>query len=77
MANNGSRNVTILMNQGGARFEQPSTSPVAAGNAPTGIAMADLNGDGLNDLAVSNNNSGQISIMINDAGSCAGRRGHA
>ena len=35
--------------------------------------MADLNVDGLNDLAVSNNNSGQISIMINDPGSCAGR----
>ncbi len=41
VANYGSRNVTILLNDGSARFRQPSTSPQAAGNAPTGIAMAD------------------------------------
>jgi Ca2+-binding RTX toxin-like protein len=74
VANNGSDDVTILLGDGSGNFEQPSTSPQAAGSGPQGIGIADLNGDGLNDLAVTNFNSGQISIMINDAGSCGGRQ---
>lgn len=74
VANNGSDDVTILLNDGSGNLEQPSTSPQAAGSGPQGVGIADLNGDGLNDLAVTNFNSGQISIMINDPGSCARRK---
>ena len=73
VANNVSNDVTILLNDGSGSFDQPSTSPQPAGSGPQGVGIADLNADGLNDLAVPNYFSGQISIMINDPGSCGGR----
>lgn len=41
-----------------------SRSP-AVGNQPTGVAVADLNGDGKLDLAVANLRSNSVSVLIN------------
>jgi trimeric autotransporter adhesin len=39
--------------------------PFAAGTSVTSVAAADLNGDGLNDLVVSNNVDGTVSVFMN------------
>jgi hypothetical protein len=44
--------VSIFLNDGAGHFTQRST--VAAGNAPTSLAVADVNGDGVPDLLVGN-----------------------
>ena len=49
--NNGT--VTILLGKGDGTFSAVSATPVSGSN-PVGIAIADLNGDGILDLAVTN-----------------------
>ncbi|HEX8071742.1 MAG TPA: FG-GAP-like repeat-containing protein [Pyrinomonadaceae bacterium] len=36
------------------------------GNSPTGVAIGDFNGDGKQDLATSNANSGSVSVLLGD-----------
>jgi hypothetical protein len=38
----------------------------AAGNFPTSVAVGDFNGDGVQDLAVANVNSANVSVLINN-----------
>src|ERR1700675_2226369 len=45
-----------------ADFASPVSYPVA--NAPTGIVIADFNGDDKLDLAVANSGSGNVSILL-------------
>src|SRR5206468_12997785 len=42
-------NVTILLNNGSGKFTQPTSRPETAGNSPSSLTVADLNGDGDND----------------------------
>lgn len=48
-------------------FSHSSYSPttISVGNGPTGVTMADFNGDGYNDIAVSNFVGGNISVLFN------------
>lgn len=39
-------------------------SPVGAGNGPSSVAVADFNGDGILDLAVTNKNDNTVSILL-------------
>ena len=48
-----------------------STSSVAVGSSPDGLAAADLNRDGRLDLAVVNKGSNNVSILLNQGGSFA------
>jgi FG-GAP-like repeat len=45
-------NVTVLLGNGDGRFREAAGSPFASGSAPFGVAIGDVNGDGLADLAV-------------------------
>ena len=65
VANEGSRNVTILRNLGAGNFVEPATSPERAGAAPSSILAADLDGDADRDLAVANFNSNNVTILRN------------
>src|SRR5690349_1095377 len=47
-------------------FSQPPTSPEAAGKIPSSIEAANLNGDAHTDLAVSNKDSGDLTILLGD-----------
>lgn len=71
--NNGSRNNVVILENGGrnsGRFFVAQT--LSAGNFPTHIAAADLNGDGYQDLAVSNFGGG-VKILRNTRGAFTDR----
>jgi hypothetical protein len=65
VVNNGSGNVTILRNDGSGNVAEPASSPEAAGNSPTSVAVGDLDGDGDPDLAVANSSSDNVTILRN------------
>ena len=52
--NTESNNATILLGNGKGGFNEPAGSPVACGDAPFGIAIGDINADGMPDLAIIN-----------------------
>ncbi len=58
--------VSILRNNGTGNFVELGTSPEPAGLDPTGIDSADFDGDGDADLAVSNRDSGDVTILRNN-----------
>ena len=58
-------NVTILRNNGGGQYVIPSTSPEPVGFKPVSLATADFNSDGNLDLAVANQQSGNVTILQN------------
>jgi len=62
VANNGSSDVTVLVNNGDGTFAI-STTPFA-GLKPVALGVGDFNGDGRLDLAVVDNGSNQVSILI-------------
>jgi hypothetical protein len=66
VTNAGSGNVTIQRNDGAGDFEQPASSPEAAGTAPFSVAAADLDGDSDRDLAVANLGSDDVTILRNN-----------
>src|SRR5262245_22684888 len=69
IANNGSDNVTILLNTCTVRpcptnFTAAGTSPEAVGTQPVSGATGDLNLDGHPDLAVANSFSANLAILL-------------
>ena len=66
VANLGSNNVSVLLGQStGSLFAEVSGSPFSAGTEPDSVAIGDLNGDGIQDLAVANWSSpGTVSVLI-------------
>jgi len=62
-ADKGSNAISVLLNDGTARFGHPVSYPV--GLLPAGITAADLDGDLDADLAVTNRGSGTVSVLLN------------
>ncbi len=56
--------VTILLANGDGTFTPANGSPIGVGHFPSGIAVADFNGDGYPDLAVTNQNDNSVSILL-------------
>jgi hypothetical protein len=65
VANQGSDDVTILLNIGSHDFTQPVTSPETVGDRPFTLAAADFDGDGFGDLAVPNHDIDNVTILHN------------
>jgi hypothetical protein len=70
--NNDSSSVSVLLNStpSGAttpHFEPQQQFPVAGTN-PASLAVADLNGDGAPDIAVSNGSTASVSVLVNTTG---------
>jgi len=57
-----SNNVSILLSAGNGTFS-PAVN-FAVGNVPLSVAIADFNGDGTPDLAVANNASNNLSLLL-------------
>ncbi len=65
-ANVGSRDVTVLLNDGHGHFAASPTSPTPTGLASHLVAVADLNGDDRPDLAVTAHDSNNVAILLGD-----------
>ncbi len=57
--------VTVLHNDGQARFSTVATLPV--GHQPRHVLLADLDGDDKLDIVTSDNMSGRLSVMLNQS----------
>ena len=60
--------VTILLGNGTGGFVQAPGSPIATGNGPRSVAIADVNGDGKLDLAVANYDDNNVAILLGNGG---------
>lgn len=57
--------VSILLGDGtGKNFKAATGSPIPVGARPTWVAVGDINGDGIPDLAVSNSSDSTVSILL-------------
>ncbi|MCU0425362.1 MAG: FG-GAP-like repeat-containing protein [Candidatus Kapabacteria bacterium] len=64
--NSTSNDVAVLINNGAASFTFAVGSPYpVGGNAPWGITMGDFDGDGDIDIATPNNQTNNVSVMLN------------
>jgi uncharacterized protein (TIGR03437 family) len=74
VANEGDNTVTVLLGNGAGGFAQaaynPFTpapgSPYSVGTSPVSLAAADFNGDGTTDLAVANEGSNTVTVLLNN-----------
>ena len=56
--------VTVLLRQPGGGYVEEAGSPIAVGMRPPWVSAADFNGDGRPDLAVLNQNSNTVTILL-------------
>jgi hypothetical protein len=69
IANYGSGNVSVYVrNAANTGFDLAPNSPYAAGSLPRQVAIADFNGDLRPDVAVTNNASNSVTVLINGGG---------
>jgi hypothetical protein len=61
-AGSGQDGLTVLLSDGRGGFRRTADAPLATGRAPTQLVVADLDGDDRDDIAVSNMNSGTVTI---------------
>ncbi len=63
-ANPGSNTISVLLGNGDGSFRLDSQRIYRVGTGPVGVAAADLTGDGIPDLAVANNGSNTVSVLL-------------
>jgi hypothetical protein len=63
IANSTSNNVTVLLGNGDGTFTEAAGSPYAVGTHPSSIVVADFDGDGNQDFAVTNKGDNTISVF--------------
>lgn len=56
--------VGVLLGTGTGTFSAATTYPVGTSSYPSGLALADVNGDGRADVLVANNLSGTIGVLL-------------
>ena len=67
VANLGSDDVSVLLGTATGRFVPAAGSPLKVGEAPSSVAIGDLNGDQHPDLAVANLGSDDVSVLLGTA----------
>ncbi|MHB1938239.1 MAG: FG-GAP-like repeat-containing protein [Acidobacteriaceae bacterium] len=67
-ANTGDGTVSVLMNQGGGSGTFAAAKSYPVGRLPYQVAIGDLNGDGIPDLAVTNYGDNTVSILYGQSG---------
>ena len=67
VANAGSADVSVLLNDGDGTFDDTTgDGNYGAGNGPRAVAVGDFNSDGQPDLAVANERSANVSVLLNN-----------
>ena len=61
--------ITVLLGTDDGKFKAAPGSPFKPGSAPTSVAIGDINGDGIMDVAVGNYGSNSVTVLF------GGRRG--
>ncbi len=56
--------VSVLLGDGSGAFTTGPGSPIKVGQYPRSVAIDDLDGDGIDDLAVANSSSGSVSVLL-------------
>lgn len=67
-ANWGGDSLTVLLGDGTGHFRAARDLPLPTGSAPWGLAVADFDRDGLQDLAVSYSGAGAVAVYLNAGG---------
>ena len=67
VTNEGSQSVSIFLGTGRGTFRQAAGSPLAFNGVPVSIVPADLNGDGIADFAVVDENGGAVTALLSQA----------
>jgi hypothetical protein len=62
--NKGRDGLTILIGDGKGKFKPMPGSPFATGESPCRVAIGDLNGNGIKDIAIANYKSNDITVFI-------------
>lgn len=60
----GTNGLTVLLGDGTGKFSTMPGSPFQAGKIPNRVAIGDVNGDGVGDVAASDNDSKNISLFL-------------
>ena len=68
VANLNSGNVSVLLGNGSGGFSTAPGSPYAVGTFPASIATGDFNGDGIPDLAIANDGSNNVTVLLSSGG---------
>jgi hypothetical protein len=63
-----SGSVTMLVGNGSGRFAEPAGSPFVMLNAPSSVAVVELNFDGKPDLVVPSNVADNVTVLLNGSG---------
>jgi hypothetical protein len=66
VASGRTRNMTILFNQGNARFRAAHNSPVSVPDSPGEMALADINADRKLDLVLASHDSYGVMLLLGD-----------
>jgi Flp pilus assembly secretin CpaC len=66
VANSTSNNVAVLLGNGDGTFTEAAGSPYAVGTDPSAIVVADFDGDGNPDFAVTNKGDNTVSVFKGD-----------
>ena len=66
IANSGDNTVTVLLGVAKGGFAAAAGSPFAVGSKPVSIAVADFNGDYVQDLAVVNAGDNTVTVLLGD-----------
>jgi len=64
IANQSANAITVLLNNQIGGFTLAAGSPLATGNTPAGVAIADFTNSGLGDIAVTNNGSSTLGVFV-------------
>ncbi len=63
-ASTGINGLTVMLGSGAGNFTIMKGSPFEAGKIPNRVAIGDVNGDGVNDIATSDNGSNKIYLFL-------------
>lgn len=67
VANRDSNDLSVLIQDPANLGQFMAATQVSVGMTPLGLAVADLNGDGFNDLVTANSDQGELSLLFQDS----------